>query len=541
MKGAGSRAVATTDAAARAAALAALPPLESRADDTLRLERGSNVLVIGDARRALAAGVALAAHFDVFVFADGAHEPAPRPRRLRVIGTALAGIDGGFGRFRAWVSTQNGAHDVGGISLKTDGTFDLVLDTGDAPLCTHSVPPLGYFRAADTAALSSVLNRMRALPTFIEKPRYVRYAEALCTHASAGVAGCSRCLAACPTHALASVGDRIKVAYEQCQGCATCTAVCPTGALSYAQPAEETTAARLRTLLDAYRAAGGRTPCMLVHERGDAASAADPRWLPFALPALPMFGLEHVLAAFAWGATQIAFVQSTDVASATVDALRDTASLAHLLLDVSGEARVRVAVAGEAVSAPRDLRPLVQRPAGALPAQDKRGLLFAAFDHLWAARFARDPAGAAIELPPAAPVGAVEVDAGKCTLCLACVQLCPTHALLGAEKALVDLGLVEQRCVQCGLCERGCPERAIRLRPRMLVDARARQEPRLIASDTRAACVECGAPFMSRRMLEASIAKVQHLPQFAGDGVRRLRMCQACRQRATLLDATGLR
>jgi ferredoxin len=47
---------------------------------------------------------------------------------------------------------------------------------------------------------------------------------------------------------------------------------------------------------------------------------------------------------------------------------------------------------------------------------------------------------------------------------------------------LSALQFIESRCGQCGLCVACCPQHAIGLAPRLLLNARRRDEPRLLES-----------------------------------------------------------
>ena len=82
--------------------------------------------------------------------------------------------------------------------------------------------------------------------------------------------------------------------------------------------------------------------------------------------------------------------------------------------------------------------------------------------------FARAPSGAPAPgdlvplRPPAPPFGGLEFGSEACTLCLACVYACPTHALRTIPSRPM-LRFTESFCVQCGLCAATCPEDVITL------------------------------------------------------------------------------
>ena len=98
---------------------------------------------------------------------------------------------------------------------------------------------------------------------------------------------------------------------------------------------------------------------------------------------------------------------------------------------------------------------VVPRPASFQPAATKREVLRLALRELH--RAAPAPVDV-IALPADAPFGAVEIDVGGCTLCLACVSACPTGALTTIRSG---------RC--CGLprmpaCNADCARRPARRR-----------------------------------------------------------------------------
>jgi ferredoxin len=103
---------------------------------------------------------------------------------------------------------------------------------------------------------------------------------------------------------------------------------------------------------------------------------------------------------------------------------------------------------------------------------NKRALARMALDHLHAK--APAPAGV-VPLAAGAPFGTLRIDVEGCTLCLACVQVCPTGALLDNPER-PTLRFLEDACVpvrpmpehlpraghHLGRSSRSCPRRRAR-------------------------------------------------------------------------------
>jgi ferredoxin len=125
------------------------------------------------------------------------------------------------------------------------------------------------------------------------------------------------------------------------------------------------------------------------------------------------------------------------------------------------------------------------------------------------------------------PLGTIEVDKDRCTLCLSCVSACPASALQDNPQ-LPQLRFIEKNCVQCGLCATHLPGRRHHAAAAPAAHARARAGARAQRSQPYA-CVRCGKPFGTVKAIEAMLGKLAGHAMFQGEALERLKMCSDCR------------
>jgi ferredoxin len=494
--------------------------------------RGS-LLLVGNTEQVVAALPLLPTGLKTLAVVSDGGAALEAMRSVWAIPGTVIQLTGHLGCYRASAAGGSAPLDLGPLSPNGDGLFDLVLDLYQTPLLSHEVPPLGYARTrGGTSGLAGKLEGLARLIGTVNKPRYFTFDEGICAHDRQGVPGCRRCLDACPALAITAGKDGIAIDPYLCRGCGSCTLVCPTGAVRYARPRPRTSLEQIAEAVAAQQVHPDATAPVLAIQVGEDLAGIPDGTPRLQVQALGSVGMELWLAALALGASRVLIVRSGLLPPTTARLIEEQVELTWRILKAIGEAPERVRL----VNSPRDLdwdglaNPWPAADLNVLAkARDKRGLLLAALSHL-----ARHLPERHMTVPLAddAPLGTIAIDAGRCTLCHACVQLCPTGALRRPGEALAFL---ESACVQCGLCVNGCPERALSAEPRFAPDLhRSGAEVVLKPASELFRCVECGTPFAPRSLVEGSIAHVRDHPMFQGDGLRLLQMCMPCRQKATL-------
>ena len=433
-----------------------------------------------------------------------------------------------------------GAIDFARASAPRKEVFDLVLDLSRQPLIRLHQLPQGYAAPGDDPLEQALAAQaLTALVGEFDKPRFFNYEARICAHSRSGRKGCDLCLEVCSSGAITADGDMVKVEPHVCAGCGGCATVCPSGAMTYATPRVPDMGARLKALLATYREAGGKDACLLFHDAGEGRKAVlelgrrgkglPARVIPIECFHVASIGIDLMLGAIAYGASQVRIVTTGETADTYSAALQRQMGYAGAILRGLGYPGEHFALVGEDALEAR-LWGMTPAAAPAQPATynlsaEKRTSLDFIFDHL--ARHAKQ-APEEIALPGGAPFGALAVNKDTCTLCKACIGACPEAALLDSPD-YPRLRFIERNCVQCGLCADTCPEDAIRLVPRLLLGAQAKNPVTLNEAEP-FKCVRCGTPFSTKVMIDSMLGKVGGHPMFAGGGaLKRLQMCADCR------------
>ncbi|MGH8705092.1 MAG: 4Fe-4S binding protein [Burkholderiales bacterium] len=467
-----------------------------------------------------------------------------------------------------------GAIDFARAATPRKEKFDLVLDLSRAALLKAHDLPQGYAAPGDDPLEQALAaHKLAALVGEFTKPRFTQYRERICAHSRSGKIGCTKCLDVCSTGAIRADGDHVRVEPHLCVGCGGCATVCPSGAMTYAYPRVPDLGMQLKTLLATYREAGGRDACILVHdveagrklvralgrragygERGlgrkGAGRGLPARVIPFECFHVASIGLDLLLGALAYGASQVQVLATGREADGYLAALRQQMGYAQAIVSALGyegghfgliEAREGPAL--EDALWKLAVARSVEKAASFNLSPEKRTSLDFALEHL--AKQAPAPKEE-IALAAGAPYGALLVNKDTCTLCKACIGACPESALLDSPEAL-RLRFIERNCVQCGLCVNTCPEDAIRLVPRLLLGAQAKEAVTLNEAEP-FNCVRCGKPFGTKKMIDNMLGQLGTHSMFAtGGAIRRLQMCGDCRvvdmvnskDEPSILDYTG--
>ncbi|WP_413720685.1 4Fe-4S dicluster domain-containing protein [Silicimonas sp. MF1-12-2] len=527
-------------AAPKQAALLAEAVLPRPATPSKDVVSEGTCLVLGTSGIALPAAQALSAQLAVTcILGDAPDDLIPTAAydvalgRLRSATGALGGFAITIDGYRPMQPGGRGPAEFGEAVNGAKSTCDIIVDLrGEGPLFPADHKREGYVRAdpGDPLAVRAVIAEAMQMQGVFEKPLYIRFEESLCAHSRASRPGCDRCLTVCPTGAITPNGDTVAIDPDICAGCGACAAVCPSGAASYDDPPVGYLYSRLRTLASAYRKAGGKSPRVLFHdpEHGGEMIRLSARFgrglpadvIPVEVPNVEGVGHAEMLAALGVGFSTVAILPGplTDLSVperelALARAIAGDSTRATIL-DVADPDALEEALYGPAPA------PMLNDPI--LPLGGRREVTRMAATALTGAE-------TPIALSQGAPYGAVVIDTDACTLCLACVSLCPVGAL-GENQDKPQVNFQETACLQCGICASTCPETAITLVPQLDLSKEALSR-RVLNEEEPFECIECGKPFGVKSTINRIVEKLQgqHWMYTNSDNVKLIQMCDDCR------------
>ena len=475
-------------------------------------------------------------------------ELSPRGE-VNICNGKLKTVTGSLGNFKVLVTeySELNLHGRGSVSFgekrkEASSECDIIIDLrGDNPLFPSSEKRDGYLRRdpKDRVGLESVVLEAINLKGEFEKPVYVRFEEAKCAHSRASRSGCSRCLDICPTNAISSNGDSVAIDPYICAGCGSCSAVCPSGAANYDDPPFTFNLQRITNLRSVFKKYDRQVEPRIIFVDKDfgmeliTLSARFGRGLPadlipFDIPNIELISHAEILAALASGFSEVMILtkEVPTFSSLKLQMNICMSILAHCGPDSQNRLRLIETMDIETfeneIYSKNHSKKIVEP---VLLLGEKREITRTAVK-------AMIPSEDAIELPETSPYGEILVNTDKCTLCLACVSLCPTNALEdNADRP--ELNFTETACIQCGICSSTCPEQAITLRPRLNLNNEALSQ-KVLNTEEPFECISCKRPFGVKSTIERIVAKLENNHWMYQDSKKLdlVKMCDDCRVNA---------
>jgi len=533
----------TPNAYASQVAMSAVESIEFQPTSLIEYRSSGRVAVIGSIEaQEFASRLSGNLHAQV-ILTDGAVEPgAPTVP----VGNRRLQIEGYLGNFNIYLGEEGSANFE-------KVCVDLIVDLCAQPLLNMPLKPPGYLISQlEEPYLTQLEDELKGLTGTFEKPKYFDYDASICAHGRSGIAGCTKCIDACPAQAITTLINSIEVNPNLCQGGGVCTSVCPTGAIRYVYPNVTDTLRIVSTLLSHYCDAGGDNPVIaFVAEAETALLETKPdNLLVVVVEELASVGMEVWLNALASGAKSVLLIDAGSMPESVGGFLQSQISTANAILSglaykenliriVDPQSLLQHCEVGESIhlidetfaagsfSALLEKRLFENRMDNRLQKNnEKRRTTLLATDFLY--QHSSTPQQI-IALPEQSPFGRIMVDANTCTLCMSCTSVCPTQAISAGDD-VPKLDFREIKCVQCGICESACPERAISLEPRFIADAKQRRGSVTLHEEQPFCCITCGKAFATQTMIDNMTQKLAGHYMFKSERAKlRLMMCEQCR------------
>ena len=440
-----------------------------------------------------------------------------------------------------------GITSYGTPKKEVNSECDIIIDLrGSNSLFPNEKKKDGYLRIDpnDKIGLEKIFKEAMNFKGEFEKPVYINFDETKCAHSRASRKGCTRCLDLCPANAITSNGDYVSVDPYICAGCGNCSSVCPSGAAQYNDPPLDFILERIKKLSSTFKKYEnkilprllfmddlfGKELISLVARYGKGLPADV---IPLNIPNIEMLSHAEILASFACGFSEVLILKNDNKSPISLNLQIE---ICKNILEASGKKN------GDRLKLIETMDPdyfeekiydqtrkeLIRDPI--LLVGNKREITRTATKALVGEN------EEVIKLPDTSPYGEIIVDTNKCTLCLACISLCPTNALEdNADKP--ELNFTENACIQCGICENTCPEKAIELNPQINLKNDALSQ-KTLHSEEPFECISCHRPFGVKSTIDRIVSKLENNHWMYQDSKKLdlIKMCDDCRVNAQYHD-----
>ncbi len=373
----------------------------------------------------------------------------------------------------------------------------------------------------------------------IEKAKYLSLDLRRCASGRSELLGCELCLS-CPYGAVTREGVKMRFSDVGCQGCGLCTSLCPLSVPQLRGHPSQLLYAQIDGLL-----AEDLHPKVLLFACQEHVEKLNevgrkkiqyPGVLPLFVPCTDVVSEAHILSACERGADGVIL---WGCENSHREQLESVVTFAQKTLSAFGLGD-RVLLMGDAHFDARDFArtltgfvkklspsPLRKKKPGTIDfAKSKRDILLDLIESL---SVKTDVHPTLREDNTPFPFAEVSIN-DSCTLCNACVTMCPTDALSKADN---KINFIYGDCIACGLCAHACPEEAIDVKRVLDFSQLVKRERKKLIEAEFVACAECGKLFMPKSAFERMTALLQ---EGGGEGelnieerLELLGYCEKCR------------
>ncbi len=509
------------------------------------------ISIIGEENNAYDTAVKLSKRLDVtLILLKNPSLPPIYEKNFNIFKGSKVDINGHFGNFKIAIN-EKASFDPSSKenwkfikAEKEDVSSDIIIDMlSKDPSISNYKKLKGYYyvEPQNTLKLYRIMFEVTGLIGTFHKPKYIDFNKDLCAHSRNKQIGCTKCLDICPTTAIKTIQHNITIDPFICEGCGNCSASCPTEAITYQYPPTEITYTKIRSVLNTFLNNGGLSPSILfftqetgfpiisIISRLD--KGLDSSTLPIELDSLGQISAELLWVCYSLGASNINILLGKKDEDITTSLNQQLLIAKALLKNLNYKYTINIIeesdpfIVSKAITS-SPIPKSIDKFTDFLPIGGKRKVANIALSYL---KKESTIDLNVIPLPENAPYGTININKNNCTLCLSCVGVCPTGALID-NKDSPTLSFKESLCVQCSLCVSTCPENALKLSPQLNFSDEAKNFKTLNKEEP-FKCVSCSKPFGIKSSINKTIEKLKEHSMFFNnpEALNRLKMCDNCR------------